>query len=147
MIHYIYIVFLLQGIYFPHYPGYHIVVTPQAVDSDHYTFSSIYIDYLQWARWDLLERSGYTRTRLSTLRSIPMTKSITIKYKDRACIGQELKVTVRLMWVKDAMYCCHQEIWSFDQILAEADVIIINYDPVEKCPRRIPDELREVLCQ
>lgn len=115
------------------------------LDANGHVNTSRYHDYLQWARWDWLESKGFTRDRLVAMGCVPNTGRTEIDHRKAARLDDRLVVTCSPIKVGEKSYTFKQTIMRGDELVVEAIVIMVNFDPAIGKAKPIPCELRKAL--
>lgn len=122
-----------------------IVVRPTELDVNNHVNNAKYVEYLQWGRWDWMERRGFGRARLAALESIPSVVRIEVNYRRPARLDDRLDVVTTPGGISGKSYWYRQEIRRGDELVADAVVTIANYSPAAGRAIPVPDELQRAL--
>lgn len=128
-----------------HPAGTDVRVRTTDLDANGHVNTSRYSDYLQWARWDWLESKGFTRDRLVSMGCVPNTGRTEIDHRRAAKLGDRLVVTCTPIKVGDKSYTFRQVVMRGDEVIVEAIVVMVNFDPATGRAKPLPCELRLVL--
>lgn len=123
-----------------------IVVRPTEIDVKGHVNNAKYIEYLQWGRWDWLDRKGFTNDRLSELHAVLVVANIDINYRREARQGESLVVSVAVEKIGEKSFVLNQTVKKSDgEIAADARVVMVAVDPETRKSRLLPGELSKAL--
>lgn len=125
--------------------GTDVLVRPTDLDVNAHVNNAKFVEYLQWGRWEWLAAKGFPRDRLVSLGCVPVTGRIEIDYRKAAKLGDRLVVTCTPVRVGDKSYTVRQTITRGEEVVAEAVVVLVNFDPSTGKAKPIPCELRRAL--
>lgn len=108
--------------------------------------NAIYLNYLEFARMELLEKKGLTLTRLKEMGFMLVIRRIEIWFKSPALAQEQLAIRTSVKEYRRASGTFHQRIvrLSDQKLIAEADVNWVVVNPQGK-PVAIPAMILEAL--
>ncbi len=119
-------------------------VRPFECDFYGHVNNAIYLNYLEFARMELLEQKGLTLNRMKEAGVMLVIRKIAIEYKVPAISGDIIEIRSQLRSYRNTGGVFHQQIvrQKDEKLLAEADVewVTVNRDGR---PIRVPNFIRK----
>lgn len=108
--------------------------------------NAIYLNYLEFARMELLESKGLHLTRLKDMGFMIVIRRIEIRFKSPALAQEQLAIRTSVKEYQRASGTFHQKIIRLpdQKLIAEADVNWVVVNPQGK-PVAIPPAISEAL--
>lgn len=128
----------------PH-PELSIVVRPTDLDVKGHVNNARYVEYLQWSRWDWMDRYGLTNEKLLELNTVLVVVNININYRHESKYGDTLKTLIVVKKIGEKSFVLQQIIKKDDLVIVDAEVIMVAVDLKTRKSRLIPEELKVVL--
>lgn len=108
--------------------------------------NAIYLNYLEFARMELLEKKGLTLTRLKEMGFMLVIRRVEIRFKAPALAQEQLAIRTLVKEYRKASGTFHQKIIKLpdQKLIAEADVnwVVVNS---QGKPVAIPARISEAL--
>lgn len=104
--------------------------------------NSVYLNYLEVARWKMLSDEGITLQLFKEWKAWPVIASIEIHYRRAAFEGDELHIETRLLEQRTTSMIFEQKIFVKGQLITEAKVRSVIVDESGK-PTRPPKIMQE----
>lgn len=98
------------------------------IDSFGHVNNAVYLNYLEFARWKMLNEEGITLEQITKDKQWPVIQSIEIKYLKPSFTGDVLEISTRITEVSRVKFQLEQVIHRGDSSIASALVnsVIIN---------------------
>jgi YbgC/YbaW family acyl-CoA thioester hydrolase len=122
-----------------------ITVRSTEIDVNSHVNNAKYVEYLQWGRWDFLEKHEISRKTLKSENIALVVVNINVNYRKPANEGDHLSVRTILKSVGRSTLTFSQEIYSGDILISDAAVILVTMDTVTHKSKEVPDFLRKIL--
>lgn len=121
-------------------------VRPFECDYYGHVNNAIYLNYLEFARMEVLEKKGFTLTELKHRGLLLVIRRIEITYKWPALAHDQLVIRTVLKEYRRVGATFHQEILrrADEKLLAEADVAWVVVNPAGR-PVAVPETMRRAL--
>lgn len=119
-----------------------VTVRPTEIDVKGHVNNAKFIEYLQWGRWDWLDRQGLTNERLLDMGAVLVVANININYRREVKMGDTVKVETYPISISDKSFIVKQIIVRGDnEVVADAEVVMVAIDPSVRKSRMLPDDL------
>lgn len=99
-----------------------IEVRGYEIDSFGHVNNSVYLNYLEHARWKMLNEEGITLEQISRDKQWPVIQSIEIKYLKPSFAGDVLEISTRITEVSRVKFQIEQLIFRGDTQIALATI-------------------------
>lgn len=119
-----------------------IEVRGYELDSFGHVNNSVYLNYLEHARWRMLAMEGITLEEISRKKQWPVIASIHIRYLKPAFLGDELEIRTRIIEHSRVRFTFEQEISRGETPIASATVESVIVDA-----RGRPTEIHSDYCK
>lgn len=105
-----------------------IEVRGYELDSFGHVNNSVYLNYLEFARWKMLEQEGITLQKIQREQLWPIISAIEIKYLRPSFMGDLLEVRTRVVGSSKARFEIEQLIFRGETQIAAAQVhsVVVN---------------------
>lgn len=100
-----------------------------------------YLKFMERARTELLRSFGYDKAGANRESYQFVVHSAEIKYKQPACLDDELRITAVVTKCASASVFFFQSVWRQDELLSEAEIKIACVNGATLKPMPIPSEL------
>src|SRR5262249_38338982 len=90
------------------------------LDSFGHVNNSVYLNYLEYARWKMLAEEGITLEQITRDKLWPVISAIEIQYKRPAFMGDQLEVRTRIVEYGKARFQFEQLIFPGQTLIAAA---------------------------
>jgi tol-pal system-associated acyl-CoA thioesterase len=118
----------------------------QDTDAGGVVFHAQYLAFMERARTELLNASGFDLARLAQERRVLFfVHDLTVRYHQPARLNELLSVSAEVVKMGRASLAFRQRVERDDELLVEAEVTLAVVDSDRMCPARMPEELRKVL--
>ncbi|MET3291995.1 UNVERIFIED_CONTAM: thioesterase-3 [Brevibacillus sp. OAP136] len=103
-----------------------------------------YLEYMEWARNDLMEEAcGFTLEEMMNRNTLPVIVNVNINYRKELKLGERVKVISWLTRAGQKSFTMRQEVWTEDDICScEADVTMVMIDGETRRSIELPAEIR-----
>ncbi len=110
------------------------------LDSFGHVNHSVYVNYLEHARWKMLEEENITLEKFNTWKRWPVIAQIEVNYLKPAFMGEKLEVTTRVLEQGKTNHTFHQDIHRGETLVVRAKVrsVLVNE---EGRPSALVDQL------
>jgi YbgC/YbaW family acyl-CoA thioester hydrolase len=112
-----------------------IEVRGYELDSFGHVNNAVYLNYLEYARWKMLEKEGITLDLIQKEKLWPVISAIEIKYLRPSFMGDQLEIRSRIVESSKARFQIEQLVFRGETQIAAAKVysVVVNENgrPVE----------------
>jgi len=118
----------------------------QDTDAGGVVFHAQYLAFMERARTELLNTSGFDLARLAEERRVMFfVHKLAVRYHQPARLNELVSVSAEVVKMGRASLAFRQRVERGDELLVEADVTLAVVDSDRMRPTRMPEELRKVL--
>lgn len=120
-----------------------IEVRGYELDSYGHVNNAVYLNYLEHARWKMLENSSVTRARMKEWKRWPVVASIEAKYLKPAFMGEQLEIETEALELRRVSLTARHTIRRNGETIFQASVglVIVNENGR---PAEMPEEMMAV---
>lgn len=126
-----------------------VSVRPTDLDVNGHANNARHVEYLQWGRWDWMQRHGFAPASLKEKNIALVVVNINLDYLREINIGDPLIVATRITKVGNKSVVFRQDIFSNRHCnmtaLAGGSVTMVCFDLRTRKSCEVPEDLRKVL--
>ena len=125
--------------------NFKIKVYYEDTDAGGIVYYANYLKYLERARTNLIQDSGFSLCSLSEKYDCHfVVKNINCNYIQSAKLEDELTIQTKVIYIKKASFELEQNIYKDDRVIFKSKVLMVNINSTGK-PIKIPDSLSSVI--
>lgn len=120
-----------------------IQVRGYELDSYEHVNHAVYINYLEHARWQLLNEEGITLARLNEWKRWPVIAEIHVRYVKPAFMGETLDIETQITSIRRVAFTMEQRIYRQGTLILEAKISSVTVNEKGK-PDELPEEFKNL---
>lgn len=113
------------------------------LDSYDHVNHSVYINYLEHARWKMLDEEKITLATFEKLRRWPVISSLEVKYLKPTFMGEQLEIRSEVVEHTRTRFYIHQQIFRGETQVLEAKICAVIINELGK-PAELPAEMERL---
>jgi thioesterase-3 len=123
-----------------------IIVRSTEIDVNGHVNNAKFLEYLEWGREDWYEQHQLDYETLKALGAVTVVVHVSANYRREAVQNDRLRIQTQLSEVGNTSFRMKQWIYNQrDELVLDAEFVIVTVDPVTHQKVRVPDAIRSQL--